>query len=116
MPEAGAINDVVFYLFNICLASLIFHRVWINETLHSESPICVTPFWYEDIPLADHVTTKFPWTRTNDMPEFTGIPIDVLYMAKIEEQNTIIARLEQRLLEDNNRVISEISKKMLIQH
>ena len=31
-------------------------------------------------------------------------------MAKIEEQNAIIARLEQRLLEDNNRIISEITQ------
>ena len=30
-------------------------------------------------------------------------------MAKIEEQNAIIARLEQRLLNDNNRIISELT-------
>lgn len=109
MPEAAAVNDAVFYLFKMCLASLIHHRQWLNESLHSESPIRLTSFWYEDIPLADHVTTKFPLTRTNDTPEFTGIPIDVLYMAKIEEQNAIIARLEERLIQDNNRVVGEIT-------
>lgn len=110
MPEVAAINDAVFYLFKMCLASLIHHREWLNESLHSESPIRMTSFWYEDIPLANHVTTKFPWTRTSDTPEFTGIPIDVLYMAKIEEQNAIIARLEERLIQDNNRVVSEITQ------
>jgi len=110
MPEVAAINDAVFYLFKMCLASLIHHREWLNESLHSESPIRMTSFWYEDIPLANHVTTKFPWTRTSDTPEFTGIPIDVLYMAKIEEQNAIIARLEERLIQDNNHVVSEITQ------
>eukprot|EP00956_Cyclotella_meneghiniana_P044667 scaffold329607_cov76-Cyclotella_meneghiniana.AAC.1 len=119
MPAVASANDAVFYLFKMCLASLIHHREWLNETLHSESPVRMTSFWYEDIPLADHVTTKFPWTRTNDTPEFTGIPIDVLYMAKVEEQNAIIARLEERLqsaeerlLQDNNRVVAEVTEHM----
>lgn len=120
MPAVAAVNDSVFYLFKMCLASLIHHREWLNQSLHSESLIRMTSFWYEDIPLADHVTTKFPWTPTNDTPEFTGIPIDVLYyMAKVEEQNAIIARLEQRLLQaeerllqDNNRVVSEVTQHM----
>ena len=109
MPESGRQNDAIFFVFKSCLASLIYHRPWLNETIHSDNSIRLSPFWYEDIPYADHVTTCFPWTRTDDTPEFTGIPLDVLYLAKIEEQNKKIAELEQRLIDDNTRVIDTIN-------
>ena len=44
MPAVAATNDAVFYLFKMCLASLIHHREWLNETLHSESPVRMTSF------------------------------------------------------------------------
>lgn len=109
MPEAGRHNDAIFYVFKSCLASLIHHRQWLNETIHSDNPIRLSPFWYDEVPYADHVTTRYPWTRTIDTPEFTGIPLDVLYLAKIEEQNKIIERLEQRLIDDNTRVINAVN-------
>lgn len=110
LPAAAASNDSVFCMFKACLASLIHHRNWLNETLHSNNPIRVSAFWNEPIPFACCVRTCFPWTRTDDTPEFTGIPIDVLYMAKIEEQNAIIARLESRVVEDNDRVINTVTQ------
>ena len=54
--------------------------------------------------------TCFPWTRTDDTPSFTGIPVDVLYLAKIEEQSKKIAELERRLIDDNTRVINSVNK------
>ena len=106
----GGGNESIFYMFKTCLASLIYHRSWLNRTIHDENAIRISPFWYEDIPYAHQVTTCYPWTRTEDTPEFTGIPVDVLYLAKIEEQTKKIAELEQRLIEDNNRVINTVTK------
>ena len=105
----GGENESIFYLFKSCLASLIHHRPWLNRTLHDENPIRISPYWYEDIPYANQVTTRYPWTRTEDTPEFTGIPVDVLYLAKIEEQTKKIEELEQRLLRDNDRVIKTVN-------
>lgn len=59
-------------------------------------------------PYADRVTTRLPWTQTSDTPQFTGIPIDVLYLAKIEELKQTIAALELTIAEGNNHVIDSI--------
>jgi hypothetical protein len=114
MPEAGALNDAVFFLFKSCLASLIFHREWILQNLHATHPIFTSPFFSEigEFPFTDRVRTCFPWTKTCDTPVFTGIPADVLYMAKIEELEKVIETLQSRLLEDNNRVINVIKAHM----
>ena len=106
----GGNNESIFYLFKTCLALLIHHRHWLNRTLHDENPIRISPFWYEDIPYANLVTTRYPWTRTEDTPEFTGIPVDVLYLAKIEEQSKKIEELEQRLINDNTCVINAVNE------
>jgi hypothetical protein len=110
MPETGAINDSVFCLFKSCLASFIFHWNWLRETIHEESPLRSTVFWAEreQFPYADRVTTRLPWTQTSDTPQFTGIPIDVLYLAKIEELKQTIAALELTIAEGNNHVIDSI--------
>jgi len=108
----GGNNESIFYMFKSCLASLIYHRPWLNRTIHDRNPIQISPFWYEDIPYAHLVTTQYPWTRTEDTPEFTGIPVDVLYLAKIEEQTKRIAELEQRLKDDNDRVIKAVNDHM----
>jgi hypothetical protein len=110
MSEAGAINDGVFCLFKTCLASFIFHWDWLRSTIHRDSPLRSTIFWSEkeQFPHANNVTTCFPWTQTADTPQFTGIPIDVLYLAKIEELNKRIADMESGLKADNDRVIDSI--------
>ena len=105
----GGDNESIFFMFKSCLASLIHHRAWLNQTIHDENPLRISPFWYEDIPYASQVTTCYPWTRTEDTPEFTGIPVDVLYLAKIEEQSRKIAELEQRLIDDNSCVIKAVN-------
>ena len=109
MPEAGASNEAVFCLFKACLASLIFHKTWLVENLHAQNPVLTTPYFSEDVPFADHVMTRFPWTKTEDTPVFTGIPADVLYMAKIEELEAKNSHLEARLVEESNRVITTIT-------
>lgn len=111
MSAAAAVNDSVFCLFKSCLASFLYHGDWLSSTIHRDSPLRCSVFWAEKhlFPHANYVTTRFPWTRTADTPQFTGIPVDVLYMAKIEELNKTIADLEGRLLRDNDRVIDTIT-------
>ena len=111
MPEAGAVNDAVFCMFRACLASFLHHFDWLNETLHSQNALRCSPFWAEkaDFPHSNCVTTRFPWNATKDTPQFTGIPIDIIYLKKIEELLLHIERLEAKIEEGNNRVIDQIS-------
>ena len=54
-------------------------------------------FLTEKIPLANFVTTKYPLDNTSATPEITGIPADVILMAKIEDMKVIISDLKSSL-------------------
>ena len=43
------------------------------------------------------VTTTYPWNKTGATPEMTGIPADVLLMAKMEDMEVIISDLKYLL-------------------
>ena len=109
MPGGAALNESVFALFKACLSSLVFHRDWLNCSIHSENALRTSPFWSETIPHSEHVTTRYPWNKMNDTPEFTGLPVDVMYMAKVEKMQIELEAFKVALLQDNSRVVEEIT-------
>lgn len=112
MPAGGAMNDSVFGFFKACIASLAFHRVWLDNSVDTENAMRCSPYWSEPIPFAEYVTTCHPWDTTPDSPEITGLPVDVLYMAKIEALHLEMAAMKKELLEDNSRMEMSIVEKM----
>ena len=54
-------------------------------------------FLTETIPLANFVTTKYPWNNTRATPEMTGIPDDMLLMDKMGDMKGIIYYLKSSL-------------------
>ena len=112
MPEGGAKNQAVFFLFKSCLASVVYHRQWWKDNLHQRNPVRGSVFMTEDVPFAEHVRTALPWTKTDDTPVFTGIPQDILLQAKIEELEAEIRDLKQTVTDGNAHVINEFKKGM----
>ena len=55
------------------------------------------------IPLANFVTTIYPWNKTSTTAEMTGIPADVLFMAKTEDMKVIIYYLKIRWKQDSRQ-------------
>ena len=51
-------------------------------------------FLTETIPLANFETTKYPWNKTSPTQEMTGIPDELLLMAKMEDMIVIISDLK----------------------
>ncbi|KAL3781326.1 hypothetical protein ACHAW5_007180 [Stephanodiscus triporus] len=84
MPVAAQSNDKVFALFKTCLASFFYHRKFLTETLHPNSCLRTSHFMTEVMPYADKVCVKYPWDKTSDTPEITGIPPDVLILTQFE--------------------------------
>jgi hypothetical protein len=110
MPEDARSNENVFPLFKTCLASLAFHKQFCNDNLHHRSAVVVSPFYSEPVPYADHVVTRYPWNFTEDTPNFTGLPVDVLYMEKLERLRLEVVELKDAMMLDHNRIIEELSK------
>ena len=57
----------------------------------------ISIFLTETIPLANFVTTKYHWNKMSATPEMTGIPADVILMAKMEDMKVIIYYLKSSL-------------------
>jgi len=82
MPGGAVLNESVFDLFNACLSSVVFQRDWLNHSIHSENALSTSSFWSEANPPSERVATCYPWNKTNDTPEWTGLPVHVMYIAK----------------------------------
>jgi hypothetical protein len=59
--------------------------------------------------------TRFPWNKTRDTPEFTGLPPDVLYLSKIQslkleikELKAAFCEFKEEVLRDNSHVADDI--------
>jgi len=86
VPEAAKTNERVFSLLKMCLAAVVNHKKFLKDNLHAESRLRASLLFIEidDIPLADCVCVKHPWSKTDDTPRFTGIPADIMIMAEFE--------------------------------
>jgi hypothetical protein len=54
----------------------------------------------------------FGWNATDETPVFTGVPSDVLLMAKIEELKLTIKRLKSRQREESDRIIDTVTTRV----
>ena len=91
-------------VFKFLFAHVVYHREYLNNTMHPDNPLHCLSLWSETAPYAEYVTTRYPWNKTRDTPGFTGLPIDVLYLEKIELLRSEIKQLKAELLEDNARL------------
>lgn len=94
MPPSARDNDKVFMLFKTCLASLYYHREFVNTSLHTNSCLRTNHFMTEEMPFVGNLTVKYPWNATSDTPEVTGMPPDVLILSKFERLQENFDRLQ----------------------
>jgi hypothetical protein len=98
MPVDARSNEGVFSLFKACIASLAYHKKNGNlDSMHSNCLVRSSVFWMEDIPYADNVTTKYPWNKTRDTPEFTGLPPDVNLLVEVQTLKEELAQMKEEL-------------------
>ena len=75
----------------------MYYDYFLKEHLHRNSMARTSIFLTETIPLAKSVTKKYSWIKTSATPEMTGIPTDVLLMAKMGDMKVIIYDLKDSL-------------------
>ena len=99
MPVDARSNEGVFSLFKACIASLAYHKQKgnLDSIMHSNCLVRSSAFWMEDIPYADNVTTKYPWNKTRDTPELTGLPPDVNLLVEVQTLKEELAQMREDL-------------------
>ena len=99
MPESARDNHKVFGLFKRCIATLAYHRDWMEEHLHRNSMVRSSIFMIEAIPFAELVTRKHPWDATADTPVQGGLPPDTILLAELEGMKKKQEKMEQMIEE-----------------
>ena len=77
----------ILHLVQQCFATICFHQDYLASHMSPTNPLRSSLF-FKDIPkkFKDVVRVAFPWDKpTADTPTFTGIPVNVTTMAKLEE-------------------------------
>ena len=97
MPRQARDNDKVFALFKMCIAQIEYHRDWLNEHLHPRSQVRQTIFYIDKNPYAENVTVRYPWNATADTPQITGLPPDIMLLAKLEAAEERHAKEKEEL-------------------
>ena len=84
-------------MFRMCVSALVYYDDFLKKHLHHNIMARTSIFLIETIPLANFVTTKYPWNKKSATPEMTGIPDDVILMTEIEYTKVIISDLKYLL-------------------
>ena len=74
IPYGAETNINLFYLVKICVASLVFHGIFLSENFHGIRYLRCTVFLTDIITCAAYVVTAYSWNRTSDITEITDIP------------------------------------------
>ncbi|KAL3771060.1 hypothetical protein ACHAWU_006437 [Discostella pseudostelligera] len=86
-------------VFYYCYASLTYHRDFLAGILHRSNKLQASPF-YNTIPnfVKDAAAVKFPWTKTEATPVFTGLPPHVVILATCEELKLELRRAKEEIV------------------
>ena len=68
MPLTAQSNEKVFGMFRMCVAALVYYNDFLKEHLHLNSMTRTSIFLTEKIPLANFITTKYPYNKTSTTP------------------------------------------------
>ena len=97
IPMEAKLNQNVLCMMKCLVASLAFHDEFLRENLHRNSEVRCNVFMTDSIPHANHVQTAYPWTRTSDSPDITGIPPHTTMLAEIAELRSLVLELKDEL-------------------
>ena len=97
LPVQARGNLKIYSIYKMALAALVFYRGHLEEHVHPSSDLRASYLWNATVPSAELVVVKYPWNATNDTPEITGLPPDIILLAEIESLKHDMANLQTDL-------------------
>jgi len=101
----------VHRIFYFCFASLCFHFDYLASVLHPKNKIQASHF-YNNIPsyAKERATVKYPWTKTEATPTFTGLPPHITILANFEQLKLEMKETRDTIL---NEVEAELNRRRI---
>ena len=96
------------HVAEIAVATLCYHSEHLKKEMHEGCPL-QTSVVYRDIPqsVLDLVRVAYPWDKTEDTPQFTGIPPHILILAELEELKKVVLGLQNNIKDDMKELMEE---------
>mmetsp|Transcript_5168 Transcript_5168/g.8737 ORF Transcript_5168/g.8737 Transcript_5168/m.8737 type:complete len:863 (-) Transcript_5168:24-2612(-) len=106
IPKVDSIPANSWNLAVQCFASVCYQHSYLLANLDMACPLRFA-LVFRDIPeeFRNRAKVAFPWNKTRDTPRFNGIPPHVLHIAKMEELENKIDRMEENLM---SRITAEM--------
>jgi hypothetical protein len=98
LPDQAKDNLKIFAVHKMVVAVVVYHRDYLAEHLHADSILRSSSLWNEEIPFEDKVVVKHPWDASDDTPEITGLPPDIVLLAELESMHRDMAALKADLM------------------
>ena len=97
LPVQARGNLKIYSIYKMAVAALVFYRGHLEEHAHPRSDLRASYLWNATVPSAELVVVKYPWNATDDTPEITGLPPDIMLLAEIESLKHDMANLKADL-------------------
>ena len=97
VAEVEAQSKSIFYLFKMSLASFTYHFDFLEAHLHTDCAIRYSDFFSELVPHGNCVRVAFPWDKSKDTPEITGIPPHTVLLSEIKELKEMVTVLQLQI-------------------
>jgi hypothetical protein len=99
VPEYENIGAKTRHVLEMCFASICYHHKTLMASSHPQCPLRSSPL-FRDIPptILELACIAYPWNKTNDTPQLTGIPPHILALAEMEELKREIMSLESKIV------------------
>lgn len=94
------IDEHTFHLIKSIFAAMCFHYGYIQVNTHQQCPFKSSTF-FRDVPsnILQSAKVCYPWNKSRNAPNITGIPPHVILLAKVEELESKFERFKNELLE-----------------
>ena len=96
------------HVAEMAFATLCYHSEHLKKEMHEGCPL-QTSVVYRDMPqsVLDLVRVAYPWDKTEDTPQFTGIPPHILILAELEELKQVVLGLQNNIKDDMKDLMEE---------
>ena len=99
MVGGEEVDPCLFCIFRFCFASICFHADFLSRHLHLTNRLHASPFFTQiPVEIQQLATIKFPWNKSPDTPNFTGIPPHVSLLSEMQGMREDFRKMKEDLV------------------
>jgi len=100
MVRGDEVDPCIFCIFRFCFVSICFHADFLSKHIPIKNRPHASPFSTQiPVEIQQLATIKFPWNKTRDTPNFTGIPPHVALLSGMQGMRDDFRKMKADLVD-----------------